>query len=214
MAFMNLMKQTNEELCLQAQKGDADAINALLDRNTSYIAMVANRLYYPNRAEYAQIGIEPDDLIQEGLLAMHRCISKFEPNKGFKFLSFASHAVEHAMIDLIRKQKSENDWLYKCGVVWADAMPWKLRLQLEAVARYYQLTPEQILLRTETLTEVRTAYEQVKLREKKYLEYRFGLDENEGHTRGETAEHFHLNKRRADRLEQSALQQVRENLRW
>lgn len=205
---------TNEELCLSAQYGDSHSVNVLLEQNTGYISMVANRLYYANRNEYDQIGIEPDDMIQEGLLAMYRCISKFEPDKGFKFLTFASHAVENAMIDLVRKQKSETDWLYKCGAVWADAMPWKLRLQLEAVARYYQLTPEQIFIRTETLTDIRFAYEHVKPREKKYLEYRFGLDENEGHTRGETAEHFRLTKRRTERLEQSALQQVRENLRW
>lgn len=211
---MNLTKLINEELCLSAQNGDADAINALLNRNTSYITMVASRLYYANRAEYAQIGIEADDLIQEGLFAMYRCIDKFEPDKGFKFLTFASHAVENAMLDLIRKQKTENDWLYKCGVVWADAMPWKLQLELDAVAQYYQLTPEQILIRTETLSAVRVAYEQTKPREKKYLEYRFGFDEAEEHTSKETAEHFRLTKRRAERLELSALQQVRDNLRW
>ena len=36
------MKQTNERLCALAQKGDAAALDSLIDNNKSFIGKVAN----------------------------------------------------------------------------------------------------------------------------------------------------------------------------
>ena len=43
------MKQTNERLCALAQKGDAAALDSLIDNNKSFIGKVANDLFrtYP-----------------------------------------------------------------------------------------------------------------------------------------------------------------------
>ena len=39
------MKQTNERLCALAQKGDAAALDSLIDNNKSFIGKVANDLF-------------------------------------------------------------------------------------------------------------------------------------------------------------------------
>ena len=39
------MKQTNERLCALAQKGDATALDSLIDNNKSFIGKVANDLF-------------------------------------------------------------------------------------------------------------------------------------------------------------------------
>ena len=39
------MKQTNERLCVLAQKGDATALDSLIDNNKSFIGKAANDLF-------------------------------------------------------------------------------------------------------------------------------------------------------------------------
>ena len=39
------MKQTNERLCALAQKGDAAALDSLIDNNKSFIGKVANDFF-------------------------------------------------------------------------------------------------------------------------------------------------------------------------
>ena len=39
------MKQTNERLCALAQKGDATALDSLIENNKSFIGKVANDLF-------------------------------------------------------------------------------------------------------------------------------------------------------------------------
>lgn len=39
------MKQTNERLCALAQKGDAAALDSLIENNKSFIGKVANDLF-------------------------------------------------------------------------------------------------------------------------------------------------------------------------
>ena len=51
------MKQTNERLCALAQKGDAAALDSLIDNNKSFIGKVANDLF--RSMNLAQSGLEP-----------------------------------------------------------------------------------------------------------------------------------------------------------
>ena len=51
------MKQTNERLCALAQKGDAAALDSLIDNNKSFIGKVANDLFR-SRSEERRVGKE------------------------------------------------------------------------------------------------------------------------------------------------------------
>ena len=52
------MKQTNERLCALAQKGDAAALDSLIDNNKSFIGKVANDLF--RSMNLAQSGLNLD----------------------------------------------------------------------------------------------------------------------------------------------------------
>lgn len=56
-----------------------------------------------NLASRIPHGIDIDDLIQEGWMALSNEISKFDPTKGVSFNSFVSQRVRGAMLDFIRK---------------------------------------------------------------------------------------------------------------
>ena len=51
------MKQTNERLCALAQKGDATALDSLIDNNKSFIGKVANKKknFYANRTLFSSL---------------------------------------------------------------------------------------------------------------------------------------------------------------
>lgn len=76
----------------------------------------------------------------------------------------------------------------------------------------FALTPEEILIKKETIAEVRNALQKVSDRERTYLHYRYGFVDNEVHTRKDAAYHFHLSTSRAKKLEEGALRNCRGNL--
>ena len=67
------MKQTNERLCALAQKGDAAALDSLIDNNKSFIGKVANDLFRSMNLAQAGLNLDTDDLKQAGNLLMESC---------------------------------------------------------------------------------------------------------------------------------------------
>lgn len=69
------------ELAMQAHAGDANAINALVEANLRLVANVVMH-YHSKRLDLL-------DLIQEGNLGLIEAAKNFDPNKGFKFSTYA-----------------------------------------------------------------------------------------------------------------------------
>ena len=78
----------------------------------------------------------------------------------------------------------------------------------------YTKTPEQIYIEKETYEEVHHALDMISPRERTYLRYRYGFDNDLPHERVETATHFHLSDSRAKSIEQTALHSFRKELHW
>ena len=55
------MKQTNERLCALAQKGDATALDSLIDNNKSFIGKVANDLFRSMNLAQSGLNLDTDD---------------------------------------------------------------------------------------------------------------------------------------------------------
>jgi len=64
--------------------------------------------------------------------------------------------------------------------------------QHEFIADSRVQNPEQIFIAKETHEEIHTALEMIDEREKAYLWYRFGFEDDVLHPLSETAKHFHL----------------------
>ena len=79
---------TNEQLCALAQKGDVQAQEQLVRNNLGYIRKTANELYISNNLGNSELGIDRDDLIQEGSISLLRAISLYVPDKKIKFLTY------------------------------------------------------------------------------------------------------------------------------
>ena len=175
---------TNEELCILAQSGNADAENELIDHLLPSLKALAAKF----EAQYSGLQVEADDLLQEGAIGLLRAVHSFLPDKGNLFQTYASRVSENAMMDYVRK----------C----ASAVPSTGK------------TPEQIYIEKETYEEVHHALDMISPRERTYLRYRYGFDDDLPHDRVETATHFHLSDSRAKSIERTALHSFREELHW
>ena len=69
------------ELAVRIQAGDEDAFHRLVEANLRFVVSVAKQ--YQNR------GLELTDLINEGNLGLMKAARKFDPTRGFKFISYA-----------------------------------------------------------------------------------------------------------------------------
>lgn len=81
---------SNEELALRIQDGDKDAAALLLSQNEGYITELALK-----HSEWCEL----EDLKQEGALALLEATKRFDPARGTKLLTYATPAMESAMLD-------------------------------------------------------------------------------------------------------------------
>ena len=80
----------NEELALRIQAGDRQAAELLISQNEGYITDLA--LDYADHCEL-------EDLKQEGAIALLEAAKRFDPSYGAKLLTYATPAIESAMVD-------------------------------------------------------------------------------------------------------------------
>ena len=215
--------RSNEQLCALAQSGGSDARNLLLSNNMGFIRKTANDLYRSADLTDSELGIEREDLEQEGSIGLLNAISSFDAGKGVKFLTYAAPAIQNAMMDLIRSALSQFELRItaeKTGlgiqcVRLDDVLPGEERLRrIEAIADPHVKSPEQIYIQAETRWELYAALGSLSDREQTYLLYRYGFMDDIRHPLSETAAHFHLSETRAKRMEAQAMDNLWLELPW
>lgn len=165
---------TNEDLCILAQSGNADAENELIDHLLPSLKALAAKF----EAQYSGLQIEADDLLQEGSIGLLRAVYSFRPEKGYLFQTFASRVSENAMMDYVRKCVSA---IPTTGQMLSlDIEPYNDPDNDESsfydrLFSEYTKTPEQIYIEKETYEEVHHALDMISPRERTYLRYRYGV---------------------------------------
>ncbi len=88
-----LSRDEEYELALRAKKGDSYARNRLLESNLRFVVSIAKQ--YQNR------GLPLSDLISEGNLGLMIALDKFEPEKGYHFISYAVWWIRQSILKAI-----------------------------------------------------------------------------------------------------------------
>lgn len=91
-----LTAQQESELAQAAREGSEDARRRLSEANLRLVVSVAKR--------YAGRGLSFLDLIQEGNLGLMKATEKFEPERGFKFSTYATWWIRQAITRAIADQ--------------------------------------------------------------------------------------------------------------
>lgn len=76
------------ELGRRIQAGDQEALNELVRHNTRLVKKAVSRVYSPDLATTW------DDLIQEGMLGLFTAAKKYDPDRGLRFSTYATHWVQ------------------------------------------------------------------------------------------------------------------------
>ena len=146
------MKQTNERLCALAQKGDAAALDSLIENNKSFIGKVANDLFRSMNLAQSGLNLDTDDLKQAGNLGLWKAVPKFDAARGMKFLTYAAPAIRNAMMDMVRDAfkrivtEDKDGICYQC-VSLDDVLPGEEQLRrIEAIADPYAMQPQSIVV--------------------------------------------------------------------
>ena len=204
---------SNEQLCSLAQQGDTEAQNLLIENNLPYVKKTAYDFWNAHAELNLSLGIMQEDLIQEGSIGLYHCIKSYQPDSGNKFLTYASPAIYNAMLDYIRRQNQSFESRFLNEIVRLDDVTQdENRRNRDFIADSHEKNPEQIYLEKEQHEEIHAALNRIDLRERTYLWYRFGFEDDIEHPLTETAKHFHLSESRAKSTEQTALENVRSEL--
>lgn len=218
-----MKSKTNEQLCVLAQQGDSQAQEKLIQKNLDYIRKIANELYRSVGLGNSGLGIDRNDLIQEGSIGLLRAVSLYDPEKQVKFLTYAGQAIRNAMLDLIsaafatfeQRMQSDEDGFPMEQISLDEFLPGEDSMQRsELIADPYAAEPEKTMVEEENRRELYEGLRRISAREQAYLLYRFGFEDDMEHPLIGTALHFHLSESRAKSTEALALDNLWLELPW
>jgi RNA polymerase primary sigma factor len=90
-----LTPQEEVDVARRVQKGDKEARNRMIRSNLRLVISIAKR--------YVNLGVPLSDLIEEGNIGLMKSVDKFDPNKGFRFSTYAAwwikQGISRAIID-------------------------------------------------------------------------------------------------------------------
>lgn len=144
---------SNEDLALRIQAGDRKAADLLISQNEGYLTELALK-----HTEWC----ETEDLKQEGAMALLEAAKQFDPSYGTKLLTYATPAIESAMMDYgtygslsISIPPSRYHQLRKVAYVCAEAQDESEPALIDAVCKELEVSPK---VATKLLKEYQTVF--------------------------------------------------------
>src|SRR5215470_7634295 len=91
--FPQLTPDEEKDLGARVQAGDEDAFRKLIEANLRFVVAMAKK--------YARSGYPLHELINEGNLGLIEAVSRFDPMRGVRFITYASWWIRQAILAAI-----------------------------------------------------------------------------------------------------------------
>ena len=79
---------SNEELAVRIQAGEATVYSVLWEQVKGFVCNAAYRFYNHYTERCNAHGVDSSDLVQAGYFALVDCVNAYDPQTGYKLLSF------------------------------------------------------------------------------------------------------------------------------
>ena len=95
MKYDLLTAEQEQELAMKAQRGDLDALHALVCANLRLVAKIAQ--------QYKNHGVDIEDLVQAGNIGLIQATERYRPGIGARFETFAHQFIRHGIREALSK---------------------------------------------------------------------------------------------------------------
>ena len=208
----------NRELCKKIKQNNLDAETRLLIENEGLVRKLTSTSEMVQAMEDAKYGgIELDDILQEGRIAMLRAAKNYDEDVGAEFSSYAYAAMKNAMTDLCRKGLSAFEKrMIDSGLtrVFLDDKPLDkddVKISDRNSLEWHDPTGNLAVLHV-MLEKMRNRIKDLPARQRRLIMYRYGLSVLECKTISETAAFFNLTEKYAEEIEKKTLKTLRDGM--
>ncbi|MBR5637545.1 MAG: sigma-70 family RNA polymerase sigma factor [Pseudobutyrivibrio sp.] len=211
--------QHNRNLCSLIRNNDLLAETQLLMENEALIVGLAGSMEVAYDLDLNHWGgIEKDDIIQEGRIALLRAAQTYDESNNTKFSTYAYTIVKNAMTDLCRKGISAfENRIIESGMSLVfldeDYSNNEFDVHITETVPSAEFDPTARLAVLHVMLE--KMYNRLKLlpaRQRRLLAYHYGLGSLECKSISETAAYFHLTEKYIKIIEEQALATLREGM--
>ena len=128
-----LTDNEENEIAYLAHQGDEKAREKLIKHNLRFVVSVAK--------QYQMKGVNIGDLINEGNIGLIKAANKFDPTRGFKFISYAVWLIRQTIIAYINQNRSaiRKPINKSTGMVKVRRDISRLEQKLEREPSYYEI---------------------------------------------------------------------------
>lgn len=197
-----LNREEEEALLNKLEMGDGSVKGVLIERNLRLVVYIARKF------ENTGVGIE--DLVSIGTIGLIKAVNTFDPTRKIKLATYASRCIENEILMHLRrtnKTKAEVSFDEPLNIDW-DGNELLLSDVLGTESDIiYKSIEEEVDRKLLSL-----AMTKLSPREKKIMEFRFGLQDGAEKTQKEVADLLGISQSYISRLEKRIIKRLRKEI--
>jgi RNA polymerase sporulation-specific sigma factor len=179
-------------------RGDKQARKILTEHNLRLVAHIVKK--------FDGVGEDTDDLISIGAIGLIKAIDTFNPDKGTRLATYAARCIENEILMHLRYMKKSRSEVSIYDPIGVDKEGNEISL-IDVLGTHPDIVSEAV----ENICEQKRALSKLThltQREKKVLELRFGLGDEDRRTQREVAHKLGISRSYVSRIEKKALNKL------
>ncbi len=181
-------------------QGDMDARNALAEKNMRVAVCAARR--------YASAENRKEDLLSIACVGLVKALNNFDPGRKAKLSTYASRCIENEILMYLRRKNRQPKAISLDGPLPMDG---RLLITGDRVSTDAEAVLGEVL-RRENNAEVQQILNGMCEIDKRILQLRFGLGQEQEHTQAEVAARLAVTQSYISKKEKKLLEQVKKQL--
>lgn len=189
-------------LLMQMSQGDEEARNALVERNLRLVAHIVKK--------FDKKGEDLEDLLSIGTIGLIKAINTFNPHKNTRLATYAARCIENEVLMHLRSTKKLKNEIRLFDPIGSDREGNELSL-IDIFGSDVDDVFEQVELRVDQ-AKLQVQLQDLSKRERRVLELRYGLGNNERQTQREISKTMGISRSYVSRIEKRALNKLQDRM--